>query len=415
MNKTKSFEISKRLVYEAYREIKANKGAAGVDDVTLEQFDSDLQKNLYKIWNRMSSGTYFPPSVKAVDIPKKNGGTRTLGIPTVADRIAQMVVKLKFENKVEKYFLPDSYGYRPGKSAHDAIEVTRKRCWQYNWVLEFDIKGLFDNINHDLLMKAVRKHTNCKWELLYIERWLKVPFEKSNGEAVARETGVPQGGVISPVLANLFMHYVFDKWMKINFPDNPWCRYADDGLVHCKTMRQAQYIKDCLDKRFKECNLEIHPDKTKIVYCKDSNRKENHENIEFTFLSYTFRPRKAKGKDNIEFTSFLPAISSKAKNHIRKEVKEWRLLWMTNKGLKDIAEKYNPVIRGWLNYYGKYGRKELAKVLDTINKHLCFWIRRKYKKYKHKPQNARKCLRMMSVKYRFLFAHWKVGILPTTG
>ena len=415
MNKAKSFEISKMLVYQAYEHVKANKGSAGIDDISLEQFDINLKKNLYKIWNRMSSGTYFPPAVKAVEIPKKDGGIRILGIPTVADRIAQMVVKLKFENKVEKYFLPDSYGYRPGKSAHDAIEVTRKRCWQYNWVLEFDIKGLFDNINHDLLMKAVKKHTDCTWEILYIERWLKVPFVKSNGEIITRRTGVPQGGVISPVLANLFLHYVFDKWMKINFPSNPWCRYADDGIVHCKTMKQARYVRDCLEKRFRECNLEIHPEKTKIVYCKDSNRKESHNNIEFTFLSYTFRPRKAKGKNGKEFTSFLPAISNKAKDHINKTIKEWRLLWMTNKQINEIAEKYNPVIRGWLNYYGKYGKRELARVLENINVHLCFWVRRKYKKYKYKPELARKYLRKLSMELTSLFAHWKVGILPTTG
>lgn len=284
MNKTKPYKIPKRLVYEAYKKVKANKGAAGVDNITLTQFEENLKNNLYKIWNRMSSGSYFPPSVKAVEIPKKNREIRTLGIPTVADRIAQMVVKMKFENKVEKYFLQDSYGYRPGKSAHGAIDITRKRCWQYNWILEFDIKGLFDNINHDLLVKAVNQYTNCKWEILYIKRQLKVPFEKSKDKVVIRETGVPQGGVISLVLANLFMHYVFDKWMGRNFPSNPWCRYADDGLVHCKTSKQAEYIKDCLDRRFKECMLEIHPDKTKIVYCKDSNRNGNHENIEFMFL-----------------------------------------------------------------------------------------------------------------------------------
>ena len=415
MNKAKSFDISKNLVQEAYKRVKANKGSAGIDDISLEQVESNLKKNLYKIWNRMSSGTYFPPPVKAVEIPKKNGGVRVLGIPTVADRIAQMVVKLKFENKVEKYFLPDSYGYRPGKSAHDAIEITRKRCWQYNWVLEFDIKGLFDNINHDLLMKAVMKHTNCKWELLYIERWLKVPFQNINGETVSREIGVPQGGVISPVLSNLFLHYVFDKWMQINLPLNPWCRYADDGIVHCKTMNQAKYIRQYLEERLRECKLEIHPDKTKIVYCKDSNRKETHNNIEFTFLGYTYRPRKAKGRNGKEFTSFLPAISNKAKMHIRQTIKEWRLLWMTNKELMDIAEKYNPVIRGWLNYYGKYGKKELTKVLEHINLHLCFWVRRKYKKYKYKPNQASKYLRMISMKLKVLFAHWKVGILPSTG
>lgn len=415
MNKAKSFNITKDLVYQAYKEVKANKGSAGVDKVTIEQFDKNLSRNLYKIWNRMASGTYFPPAVKAVEIPKKNGGIRVLGVPTVEDRIAQMVVKLRFEEKVDKYFLSDSYGYRPGKSAHDAIEITRKRCWQNDWVLEFDIKGLFDNINHELLMKAVRKHTDSKWELLYIERWIKAPLEIPDGKKISRNAGVPQGGVISPVLSNLFLHYVFDKWMKINFPENPWCRYADDGIVHCSTKRQAEHIKECLEKRFKECKLEIHPEKTKIIYCKDSNRRESHSNVEFTFLGYTYRPRKAKGKNGKEFTSFIPAISNKAKKHICQTIKEWRLLWMTNKELADIAEKYNPIIRGWLNYYGKYGKRELAKVLEQINLHLCFWVRRKYKKYKFKPKRAKEYLRYLSVKLRPLFEHWKVGILPAAG
>lgn len=414
MNKTKSFNIPKNLVYQAYKEVKANKGSAGVDDISLEKFEINLKDNLYKIWNRMSSGTYFPPPVKAVEIPKKNGGVRVLGIPTVADRIAQMVVKINFEPKAEKYFLQDSYGYRPNKSAHDAIDITRERCWKYDWVLEFDIKGLFDNIDHTFLMKAVRKHTDCKWELLYIERWMKSPIQKGK-EIIKRETGVPQGGVISPVLSNLFLHYTFDKWMERNFPNNPWCRYADDGIIHCKTLKQAQYIRKCLEDRFKQCKLEIHPEKTKIIYCKDSNRKEEHENIEFTFLSYTFRPRKAKGKEDKEFTSFLPAISNKAKKHIKQTIKQWKLLWMTNKELGDIAEKYNPVIRGWLNYYGKYGRKELTKVLEHINYHLCFWIRRKYKKYKYKSYKAMSLLMKIANKNSTLFEHWKVGILPAIG
>jgi RNA-directed DNA polymerase len=403
------------MVFQAYKQVKANRGAAGVDHVSLEQFDRNLANNLYKIWNRLSSGSYFPPAVKAVEIPKKNGGIRVLGVPTVADRIAQMVVRNSFEEKVEKHFLEDSYGYRPGKSAHGALEITTKRCWKIDWVLEFDIKGLFDNIDHDLLMKAVKKHTNCKWELLYIKRWLTAPFQKANGQIVSRETGVPQGGVISPVLANLFLHYAFDRWMTANYPKNPWCRYADDGIVHCTTKKQAEYIRNCLEKRFKECKLAIHPEKTKIAYCKDSNRKKNHENIEFTFLGYTFRPRKAKSRDGKTFTSFLPAISNKSKKHIRQTVKSWRLLWMTNKEISDIAEKYNPVIRGWLNYYGKYGKKELAKAMEHINLHLSFWVRRKYKKYKFKPKEANKYLRRIAMCKRDLFEHWKVGITPTTG
>ncbi len=412
MYKTKSYEIPKTLVHEAYKAVKRNKGAAGIDGESIANFESDLKNNLYRLWNRMSSGTYFPPAIKAVDIPKKTGGTRTLGIPTVADRIAQMVVKMQFEPKVEKYFYSDSYGYRPGKSAHEAIDITRKRCWQYDWVLEFDIKGLFDNIDHELLMKAVKKHTDCKWELLYIERWLLAPFQKPNGEITRRNVGTPQGGVISPVLANLFLHYCFDKLMDKNFPNNPWCRYADDALIHCKSEKQAKYLKDMLERRLAECKLKLHPDKTKIIYCKDSNRTENKQNISFTFLGYTFKPRKAKGSQGREFTSFIPAISQKAKTSISREICSWRLLWMTGKSINQIAEDINPVIRGWLNYYGRYGKKELARVLSNINCHLMQWVQRKYKKCKHIPKKAYMYLRQIYGLNPKLFAHWKVGISP---
>ena len=415
MDKTKSFDITKETVYEAYLAVKKNKGAAGVDDVSIAEFETDLKNNLYKLWNRMSSGSYLPPAVKAVNIPKKTGGTRTLGIPTVADRIAQMVVKKQFEPKVEKYFCEDSYGYRPGKSAHDALDVTRKRCWKYDWVLEFDIKGLFDNIDHELLMKAVRKHTECKWELLYIKRWLTAPFMGTDGKPMKRERGTPQGGVISPVLANLFLHYCFDLWMKREFPNNSWCRYADDGLIHCTSEKQAHYIKDRLNKRLNECKLEMHPDKTQIVYCKDSNRGGNRENISFTFLGYTFKPRKAKGHDGISFTSFLPAVSQKAKTSISQEICGWRLLWMTQKNIDQIAEYINPAVRGWLNYYGRYGKKELARVLDNANYHLMLWTRRKFKKCRHSPTKAYRYLSRIHAANPRLFVHWEVGISPTTG
>ena len=239
MKTTKSYDISKHDVVRAWKLVKANKGAAGVDGETIEQFESNLKGNLYKLWNRMSSGSYFPPAVKTVAIPKKSGGERKLGIPTVSDRVAQMVVKLHFEPLVEPYFHMDSYGYRPNKSAHQALAVTRKRCWRYNWVLEFDIKGLFDNIDHDLLMKAVRKHTDNRWQLLYIERWLTGPIQAEDGTVSNRTRGVPQGGVVSPVLSNLFMHYVFHMWMERSFPGTPFCRYADDGLAHCQ-VRQKQ-------------------------------------------------------------------------------------------------------------------------------------------------------------------------------
>ena len=293
MSKIKPYIISKQLVMEAYQCVKANKGAAGVDQQSLESFDKDLKDNLYKIWNRMSSGTYFPPPVKAVPISKKTGGERILGIPTVADRIAQMVVKLTFEPSVEPYFHEDSYGYRPNKSALDAIGVTRKRCWKYDFVLEFDIKGLFDNIKHDLLLKAVRKHNDNPWVILYIERWLKAPMQMPDGTLVERTKGTPQGGVISPVLSNLFLHYVFDVWMGKHHPGKPWCRYADDGLVHLRSEAEAQVLLANMQHRFEMCGLELHPLKTKIVYCKDRSRRSKYPTTQFTFLGYDFRSRRS--------------------------------------------------------------------------------------------------------------------------
>ena len=289
--KAKPFEIDKRVVLYAWRCVKENKGAAGVDKQSLADFEANLENNLYKLWNRMSSGSYFPPPVKAVKIPKKTGGKRVLGIPTVADRVAQMVVKLAFEPQVELHFLPDSYGYRPNRSALDAVGITRRRCWKYNWVLEFDIKGLFDHIPHDLLLKAVHEHTKNPWVLLYIKRWLTAPQQLEDGRTEARDKGTPQGGVISPLLANLFLHYVFDKWMQKHYPSMVWCRYTYDGLVHCSSETESKQLLIALQRRFQACGLELHPQKTKIVYCKDGKRKGNHENTTFDFLGYTFRRR----------------------------------------------------------------------------------------------------------------------------
>lgn len=411
MNKTKSFKISKRLVQKAFEKVKANKGAAGVDNESLEEYEKDLKNNLYKLWNRMSSGTYFPPAVKAVEIPKKNGGVRVLGIPTVADRIAQMVVKLKFEPKVEPYFLKDSYGYRPNKSAIDAIRVTRERCWKYDWVLEFDIKGLFDNIDHKLLMKAVKKHTKEKWEILYIERWLKAPFEKADGTNIKRESGTPQGGVISPVLANLFMHYAFDKWMEKKNPNNVWARYADDGLIHCKSKEEAKIMEKALAKRFKEIGLEIHPEKTKIIYCKDDRRKDSYENEKFDFLGYTFRPRLVKSRKGEYFTGFTPAISNKAKKGIRENIRKLRLEIRTREEITEIAEIINPKTRGWINYYGRYFKSELTQVLKYINKILQKWAKNKYKKLKRSNRRARNWITQIAKTAPDMFVHWKEGII----
>lgn len=411
MEKTKPFIIPKDVVITAFKLIKENAGAAGVDHQSLADFEKDLKNNLYKIWNRMSSGTYFPPPVKAVPIPKKSGGERILGIPTVSDRIAQMIVKIIFEPYVEQHFLPDSYGYRPKKSALDAVGVTRQRCWKYDWVLEFDIKGLFDNIDHDLLMKAVRKHTSNKWILLYIERWLKTPMQLPDGSLQEKTKGVMQGGVISPVLSNLFLHYVFDVWMKKNHANTPWCRYADDGLLHCEIRGKAEEILSALQLRFQQCGLELHPTKTKIVYCKDGSRRKDYSNSKFEFLGYEFRRRVVKNnKRNSLFLNFTPAVSKTALKSMRAETRKWNFRNRTDLNLEDIANMYNPTLRGWINYYGRYSRSGLYPVFRHFNKTLVAWAMRKYKRFKCHKTRASIFLEKVCEKEPQLFAHWKIGM-----
>lgn len=415
MDKTKPYEISKHVVVEAFQRVKANKGAAGVDNESLESFEGNLKSNLYKIWNRMSSGSYFPPAVKAVEIPKKTGGTRMLGVPTVADRVAQMVAKLYFEPTVEPYFHPDSYGYRPNKSAADALAVTRQRCWKFDWVLEFDIKGLFDNVDHELLMKAVRRHTDNPWVTLYITRWLTAPFQMPDGTVVERTKGTPQGGVISPVLANLFLHYTFDKWMDKNHPNNPFARYADDAVVHCRSMEVAQELRNSLEKRFVECGLELHPTKTRIVYCKDDDRREEYPETKFDFLGYTFRPRRSKNRWGKYFVNFTPAVNNKAKKAMRQTIHDWRMHLKPDKTLEDLANMFNPVIRGWIGYYGRFYKSELYSVLKHMNRALVRWVRRKYKKYTRHQQRAENWLGQIARRESNLFAHWQLGIVPSAG
>ena len=369
--KTKSFIIPKSLVMKAYKLVKANRGAGGIDGETLSKFEMNLKSNLYKIWNRLSSGSYFPPGVKGVSIPKKQGGERILGIPTVGDRIAQMVIRLMIEPELEKEFLEYSYGYRPKKSALDAIGVVKERCWKYDWVLEFDIRGLFDNIDHELLMRAVRKHIKCKHTRMYIERWLKAEMQMPDGSIKKRTKGTPQGGVISPVLSNLFMHYVFDKWLEIKHPDIKWCRYADDGLVHCRTEAEAERMMNILDARFKECGLEMHPEKTKIVYCKDGCRRGEYPVISFDFLGYTFKPRLAKSGNKM-FIGFLPGVSNKALKAMCCKTRKSNFRNLTNLTIEEISEIYNKVLIGWDNYYGKYYRSALIRLY--FNGTLVSWI-----------------------------------------
>ena len=410
----KPFKITKKQVYEAYKAVKSNQGAAGVDKETIEQFEANLRGNLYKLWNRMSSGSYFPPPVRAVSIPKKSGGERILGVPTVADRVAQTVVKQLIEPDLDPIFLADSYGYRPGKSALDAIGVTRERCWKYNWVLEFDIKGLFDNIDHELLLRAVRKHVKCIWALLYIERWLKAPMELEDGTRVERICGTPQGGVVSPILSNLFMHYTFDLWMARTFPELPWCRYADDGLVHCRVEHEAEVVKAALQARLAECHLEMHPTKTKIVYCKDGKRKGKYPNVKFDFLGYCFRPRLVRNlRDNRLFCSFNPAVSPSALKSMRAKIRELGLRRRTELSLAELAHRMNPLLRGWINYYGRYAPSALAPLLRYVNQTLQAWARRKFKRFKAHKIRVSQFLQKLSRQNANLFVHWRLGMTGT--
>lgn len=408
MEQAKPFNITKHQVWEAYKRVKANKGAAGVDGQTIEAFEEDLSGNLYKLWNRMASGSYFPSPVLRVEIPKGDGRMRPLGIPTVSDRVAQTVVKDFLEPELEKHFHPDSYGYRPGKSALDAVGKARKRCWKYDWVLDLDIKSFFDTIDHELMMRAVRAHTEEKWVILYIERWLKAPIETQDGTRQLPEKGTPQGGVASPVLANLFLHYAFDKWMEREYPAIPFERYADDALCHCKSKAQVEELKQSLSERMQEVGLELHPEKTKIVYCKDSDRREDYSHNSFDFLGYTFRPRKSKNRWGKFFINFTPAISNKAAKAIRTTSRKWDWPLRSDKQLEDLARMFNPIIRGWINYYGRYYKSALIPTLKCLERRLVMWATRKYKRLRCHRRRAAEWLRRIARKQPNLFAHWSV-------
>ncbi len=412
----KSFDISKKVVFRAYEKVKANKGAAGVDEESIADFEKNLNGNLYKIWNRMSSGSYFPPPVRAVEIPKAGGrGVRVLGVPTVADRIAQTVVRSYLEPEVEPLFHPDSYGYRPGRSALDAVGKCRERCWKSDWVIDLDIRAFFDSIPWDLMLKAVSKHTDLRWVLLYVERWLQAPLQGQDGALQERDRGTPQGSAISPLLANLFLHYAFDSWLRRKYPAVTFERYADDAVVHCKTEAQARQVLAAITERMAEVGLELHPDKTRIVYCKDSNRSGSHENERFNFLGYTFRPRSSKNRSGELFISFSPAMSNDAGKAIRKQIRRWRLNGRSDKTLLDLAYSINAVVRGWINYYGRFCRSRMFPTLWHIDNYLVRWAMRKYKRLNRSPKKAYKWLADVMRRAPALFAHWTVSPRPTAG
>ena len=406
--RVKSFEIQKRLVYEAWEKVRANNGAPGVDAVSISAFQDDERGNLYKLWNRMSSGCYMPGAVRAVEIPKDHGAAvRVLGVPNTADRVAQTAAAMLLERDLEPIFHPDSYGYRPGRSAHDALAVARKRCWKQDWIVDLDIRAFFDSVPHDLLLKAVAHHTEERWVLLYVERWLKAPLQKSDGTVVARERGTPQGSPISPLLANLFTHYAFDRWMAREHPGCPFERYADDIVAHCDTEEQARALRDSIAARLGTVGLELHPDKTKVAYCKDANRGGDAEHTSFDFLGYTFRARLAKGHRGY-FASFSPAISAKARKAIGQKIRAWHLNRRSGTDLTGIALEINPQVRGWFGYYGAFYRSELCSLAARIDGYLIRWALHKFKRLRGRPVRAWDWLDAVRQRQPDLFAHWQL-------
>jgi RNA-directed DNA polymerase len=408
---TKYVPVTLEMFQIAFKSVKANRGSAGIDKESIKDFEQGLEDNLYKLWNRMASGSYFPPAVREAEIPKEDGKMRKLGIPTVSDRVAQTVIKSYIEPRFEAIFSNSSYGYRPKRSAHQALAQVRQDCWRTDWVIDLDIKGFFDNIDHKLLMLAIDKHVPEKWVKMYIRRWLEMPIVTVKGETIYKEgKGTPQGGVISPLLANVFLHYVFDKWMEVNYPYNRFARYADDVVVHCPTKENAEKVLDAIRERMLQCKLELHPEKTKIVYCKDTNRMKEEDNIQFDFLGYTFQPRDSKSSRGI-FISFDCAISKKKRTKIKDALRSTRFHRATDLTIEELAKALNPRIQGWLNYYGKFRRFEMRGVFSCLNRRLAQWVNNKYKDLNW--HQSFDWLRLQFISHPKLFAHWRVGFIGT--
>ncbi|MDA8363292.1 MAG: group II intron reverse transcriptase/maturase [Gammaproteobacteria bacterium] len=403
----KSFVIPKRLIWEAWKRVAANQGAPGVDKESIQSFQKHLGRNLYTLWNRMSAGSYFPKPVRQVEIPKADGRTRTLGVPTVTDRVAQMVVKEWIEPGLENVFHSSSFGYRPGRSAHQALAQARRHCWRHDWVIDLDISNFFDTLDHDLLLKAVRKHVPESWIRLYIERWLKCDSETPDGELISRTQGTPQGGVVSPVLANLYLHYTFDAWMQKYHPGVPFERYADDVICHCRSEGEAQALLDAIRNRLAQCHLALHPEKTRVVYCKDGRRPGDSAHTQFDFLGFCFRRRSVQDRNGKLFIGFNPAVSPKALKHMNLALRELCLHRQIHWNLEQIAARINPMVQGWVQYFGIFHPLPLERFLARIDLRLGRWVRRKYKRIRGHKRRSWAWLKGVRAIFPRLFVHWE--------
>ena len=403
---TKPFEIPKRVIWEAWKRVAANKGAPGVDKESIKGYQNRLGQNLYILWNRMSSGSYYPKPVREVLIPKRDGQSRPLGIPTINDRIAQMAVKMIVEPRLELSFHPSSFGYRPAKSARQAVEQARRNCWNHDWVVDIDIKSFFDTIDHNLMMRAIEKHIPEQWIRLYIRRWLQCQVKKTNGELQSRYAGTPQGGVISPLLANLYLHYTFDIWMQRNHPGIPFERYADDIVCHCKSIREAEVLLKKLKKRMLTCNLQLHPDKTRLIYCKDGRRKGEYSQTRFDFLGFSFHARTVQDRQGKLFTSFNPGVSRKSLKRMNSEIHSLNINRSSTLTLPELAERINPMVRGWVNYYGAFYPGILKRFLVRIDLRLSRWARNKYKRLRGHKRRSWAWLKKCRETFPRLFVHW---------
>jgi len=417
LSQSRTQPISKLSVWSAFKKVKKNKGSHGVDDISIDAIQANLNKYLYPVWNRLSSGSYHPQAVKQVPIPKIDGTMRLLGIPTVCDRVAQMVIRQELEKQVEPTFHDNSFGYRPKRSARQAVQQCKENCMKYNWVIDLDIKGFFDNIDHELLMKAVRSHTDKKHILMYVERFLKVDIQLPDGSIQKNtEKGTPQGGVISPLLANIFMDVVFDKWMDKHYPDNPFERYADDVVIHCDNFKEALRLLEALKLRLQQCKLEAHRDKTKIVYCKRNQKKHPPFKVHyrsFDFLGFTFKTRRAKAKWGRLQLVFTPSMSRKAIKRVGERLKELKIHRMVYTHVREIAEILNPIIRGWINYYKQFNVTGLKRAMRMVNLRLIKWVINKYRRFRRKPRKlAWNWLRDVYKQTPNMFPHWQHGFQP---